>query len=315
MINQLRTLARAVTEIVLDIYDREESESILPLIAQPVNRPSASGSNLVEVEWWSAFPQLRKWVGDRKTQKVFQEALEVRIEPYEITLDIDRNRLGERGEMIDDPTELAGPIVRGFSQGKVQLAATVLGENRISYDGQDFFDAAHTHPNGAVFSNLLTRGTDSTARTTDATPTAAEVRHELRVARARLLQNTIIRNVLVRSAEIDQSIVVIARDDETWNAFEDLRTEERIGTDINRFRNTFQLIREFGSAAPALSYDVIHSVPGGPRPVVFVAAKEPGGLEFDATQEFRSRYIAFGSDGKYGAAPGFPQVAARSIAP
>ena len=140
MINVLRTLARAVTPIVLDIYDRARPESLLPLIARDVQRTGDPTAGKVTVEWWHAFPQLRQWIGDRETQQIFAASLEVNIKPYEITLSIDRGRIDPQGALVDDPRELAEPVVRGFVQGQVDLAAGILRTNAETYDGQDFFD-------------------------------------------------------------------------------------------------------------------------------------------------------------------------------
>jgi hypothetical protein len=316
MINILRSAAITVTPIVLDLYDKEETASLLPLIAQPVSQPDDPTVGLVKLEWWHAFPQLRLWVADRKTQKLFAESMEIPIKKYEITLSLDRDRLGNTAALVNDAARLGQPVAKGFSVGKTILAAKVLGDNPIAYDGQDFFDTDHAHPGGAAYSNLLSRGTDTPARTTDGAPTMAEAAVELRAHKRRLLQNTIVRNNIISTRTIDKSIVVVVRDDETEDAYESLRTEDDLASGVkNIMKGTFEVLREFGSSAPALSYDVINALPGGPRPVVFVAVKEPSGLQFDASQEFRNAKIDFGSDGRYGVHPGFPQTAIRSIAP
>ncbi len=311
----LRTAAVTITPIVLDLYDREETTSLLPLLSQVVPQPTDPTVGTVRLEWWHAFPELRLWVGDRKTQKLFAEAMQIPIKKYEITLSLDRDRLGNTAALVNDAARLGAPVAKGFSVGKTLLAAAVLGSNPLAYDGQDFFDTGHVHPEGTAYSNLLTRGTHTPARATDATPTPQEVRGELAVHKQRLLQNTIIQNNIVSAAQVDKSLVVLTRNDATFAAFESLRTEERIDGNPNIHKGSFQLLREFGSAAAASSYDVINAVPGGPRPVVFVTVKEPGGLQFDESQEFRNANIDFGSDGRFGVHPGFPQTAVRSIAP
>lgn len=309
MINQLKTLARTVTPMVLDIYDRENVGALLAYIARTVTNPAKVKQQTFE--WWTAFPELRKWVGDRKTQRVFKDSLTLDYSPFEMTYDVDRMDLElDGGNSIVDVAGMARYFAKGFVDGKLKYAYKIFTDNPITYDGQNLFDTDHTHPDGTVFSNLLTRGTDTVARGTDAAPTVAEVRAELKIVLAALLENTLVRNTLVDTAEAMNSLVVIARDFNTWSAFHDLLTEERIGGDPNRFRGTFQLLRDFDTTL-GTKYDVIHAVPGGPRPVIFGISKEPGAIEYDESQVFKNRYVPFGMDGIYAAAAAFPQPVVR----
>lgn len=73
MISGLRSIAQAVTPIALDIYDKLDSSSVFGVLAQLV--PNPGREKVVTVEWWSAFPQLRKWIGERTVQRAFQNSL------------------------------------------------------------------------------------------------------------------------------------------------------------------------------------------------------------------------------------------------
>jgi hypothetical protein len=307
MLDQLRSLRRTVTPLVLDIYDREDNESVLALLARVL---TGTGEEVQEWEWWQAFPELRKWVGERKTQEAFQDDIKVRIEPYEITYDVDRSKLD--GKQLVNPEDMAMTIARGFITGKVKIAYSIMTRNDLTYDGQNFFDTDHVQPDGDLRSNVLTLGADVPARATAADPTPAEVREELKGVMSRLIQNTLVRNELVSTSAARENLVVLTRSHDVWSAFDDLLQEERIGGDINRFRGKFQLLRDFNPpAALENTYDVVQATPGGPRPVLFVADREPRGLEFDESALFKQRYIPFGMDGKYGAAAAFWQTAAR----
>ena len=66
-IEQLQTIARTVTPIAMDIYDKENMGSLLPLFAAPVTR--RGNQKTVRLEWWSAFPQLREWIDEKTTQQ------------------------------------------------------------------------------------------------------------------------------------------------------------------------------------------------------------------------------------------------------
>lgn len=304
MISDLKSIARAVTPIAMDIYDKEDPTSLLAVLAQVV--PNPEGEKILTLEWWSAFPELRRWLGERSVQKAFQDALEVRSELYEITMEFDR-RDAERKSGLAKAEQLADKIAKAFIQGKVMLAYRVLQQNLLAYDGQDFFDTDHAHPDGSGYSNLTT-----VSRVIAANPTVVEARSELKAAMSLLLQNRLVRNQLVSTADIQNSLVVIARSQGTWSAYRDLNTEEKIGDEPNRFRNTFTLLRDFNPpSGQENSVDVIEALPGGPRPAVFVATREPKGLEFDESKAFSHHLIPFGMDGEYGVAAGFPQTAVR----
>lgn len=309
-ITNARSIARTVTPIVLDIYDREGAQGLLPLIARVL--PGEPGQKDFEMEWWSAFPEMRKWVGDRQTQQVFAENLKGTIDPYEVTFSMDRRDVDSKS--LVKAQDLAESTARSFVLGLAMLAYSPLRNNVLAYDGQNFFDTDHTHPNGKAYSNLLTIGAGGVpARASAAAPTPVEVREELKRAAVQLLKNTLVRNVLTQTNTASDNLVVIARRDAEWHAFYDLLTEENIeGDRANTWRGKFQLLRDWNPpAGEDDSYDVIRAVPNGPRPSIVVTAKQPGGLEFDESQLFRSRKVDFGTDAEFGAAAGFPQVAVR----
>lgn len=315
MLDTLRTIARAVSPIALDIYDKEDPQSILDMIA--VSDTAPRGATSFEREWWSVFPELRRWVGDRESQKAFKANLEGSIGPYEITFDYDRDLI-ETPEALARAESLAGATGRAFASGKVWEAYKLLRGNPVAYDGQDFFDTDHVHPNGAAApANLLTVGTAPlAARSTPAAPTKEELYAELKVARTRLLELTLVRNRLLRTNKVRDNLVVIARSFATWSGWDALLNDATIlsGTTAipNPAKGSFELLRDFDPLSGTEdSYDVIHSVPGGPRPLIWVTSKEPSGFEFDTSQGFRSRYIACGMDGRYGSAVAFWQTALR----
>ncbi len=310
MINRLRTLAKTVSPIALAIYDREDSASILRMISRELTWPK--GEREFTYEFWAAFPELRLWLGERKTQNVWAPGpIEGKIKKYEITLDMDRDDIDSARSLIK-ASELAKSIGDGFAAGKVMLAYGPLRDNAICYDGQNLYDTDHTHPNGKTYTNLILIGLDVPARANTFEPTPAEVRRELKFAVSMLHKNRLIRKTLVRTTNTLRDIVVITRSFATWSAFHDLQTEEEIDGSPNRYRGKFELLHDFDPPADQdNSYDVIRAVPGGPRPTIFVRGREPSGLRFDTASEFKDSNIAFGMDGRYGVAAAFPQVTVR----
>src|SRR4051794_11904715 len=185
MLSDLKSIAVKATPIALDIYDKTDPTTLLPLVAVVIS--DASLAEEVNLEWAAVFPELRKWIGDRVAQQGFAGRLKVRPELYEVTLDFDSLDI-ERGTALFQATEKATRIGRAFATGKVLMAYRVLRDNLLTYDGQDFFDDAHQHPDGSAASNLI-----SVTRTDAAFPNVVEAREELMSAVDRLMANSILR--------------------------------------------------------------------------------------------------------------------------
>ena len=306
MLSDLKSIAVKATPIALDIYDKTDPTTLLSHVAAVISDPSLSEE--INLEWAAVFPELRKWIGDRVAQQGFAGRLKVRPELYEVTLDFDSIDI-ERGTALLQATEKATRIGRAFAIGKVLLAYRVLRENLLTYDGQDFFHDAHQHPDGTLASNLVLTG-----RVNPSAPTVDEAREELVMAVDRLMANSILRDELVRSEEVRKGLVVFARSQPVWSAYEKLRTEKSFGADPNLWQGAFELVRDFKPKLYTEStVDVVLATPNGPRPAIFVVSREPQGLKFDQSKEFASRYIPFGMDAMYGVTPAFWQTAVRVL--
>ncbi|HEX3131683.1 MAG TPA: Mu-like prophage major head subunit gpT family protein [Thermoanaerobaculia bacterium] len=306
MLSDLKSIAVKATPIALDVYDKTDPTTLLPLVAVVVSDSSLAEE--VNLEWAAVFPELRKWIGDRVAQQGFAGRLKIRPELYEVTLDFDSIDI-ERGTALLQATEKATRIGRAFAIGKVLLAYRVLRENLLTYDGQDFFSDAHQHPDGTLASNLV-----YTIRLNPFAPTVDDARKELVMAVDRLMANSILRDELVRSEDMRKGLVVFVRSQAVWSAYEKLRTEKSFGADPNLWQGAFELVRDF---KPKLytetMVDIVLATPNGPRPAIFVVSREPQGLKFDQSKEFASRYIPFGMDAMYGVTPAFWQTAVRVL--
>lgn len=305
-IEQLQSVAVTVTPLALDIYDKESAVSLLPLISQV---HPAGGHRKGKFEWWAAFPEMRLWMDEKQVQKAFRDDLEYEVEPYEITMAFDRY-MASFDDGVVKAQQLGSKIAVGFANGKVLAAYAPMRDNVATYDGQDFFDTDHTHPDGSSYSNVVTA-----SRTAAATPTIIEARAELKKAQSLLLQNSIVRNSLVSTAQVKSGLVVIAKSYDVWAAYNDLLEEEKVGTDTNRFRGAFQLLRDFSPASGTANYvDIVLALPNGPRPTITVVHQEPTGMKFDLSKEFSKREIPFGMEAAYDFIPAFPQAAVRVTA-
>jgi hypothetical protein len=304
MLSDLKSIAVRATPIALDIYDKTDPTTLLPFVAVVIQDSSLSEE--INLEWAAAFPELRRWIGDRVAQQGFAGRLKVRPELYEITFDFDSIDI-ERGTALFQATEKATRIGRAFATGKVMLAYRVLRENLMTYDGQDFFDDTHVHPDGSIASNLI-----NIPRADPAAPDVIEAREEMAAAVDRLMANSILRDELVRSEEVRKGLVVFVKSQKVWSAYEKLRTERSFGADANLWQGAFELVRDFKpKPGTENTVDIVLATPNGPRPAIFVVSREPQGLKFDQSKEFASRYIPFGMDAMYGVTPAFWQTAAR----
>ena len=307
MLSELQSIARKVTPIALDIYDRSGANALLPQIAATV--PNPSRAKAVSMEWVTIFPQLLKWVGERIVQTTFQNAVTIVGEKYEITESVDRNDI-ERGTALATVEQSAKAIGEGFAVGKVMLAYSVLRNNRLAYDGQSFFDTDHVHPNGAPYSNIVTA-----TRANPAVPDVFEVRRELLQALMTLLRIRIWGDVLASADDVRKNLIVFTKSPDVFQAYESLRTEDSFGADRNIWKNAFSLWLDYNPApGTESSVDVVLPIPNGPRPVLWLPTREPKGIEFDTSKGFSHSRISFGMDGEYGVEAGFPQCAARIAA-
>jgi|SRR6185369_16998869 len=307
MLSALQSIARAVTPIALDIYDRSSALALINKIARMVPNPLKAKSNTLE--WVTIYPELKKWVGDRVIQKSFQEALTIVGENYENTDAVDKYDI-ERGTALATVEQKVAAIASGFAVGKLMLAWRPLRLNQLAYDGQNFFDTDHVRPNGKLYSNIVTVG-----RADATTPSISEARSELAQARLTLLTNRLWYDSLIAANDVNQSLVVIVRSNQVFDTYYRLWSEPSFGADLNIWKGAFDLWMDQNPVAGTEdTVDVILSLPdNGPRPIVFMPTREPAGIEFDTGSAFKNRMISFGMDGEYGVAPGFPQTAARIV--
>jgi hypothetical protein len=301
----LRSLARAVTPIALDIYDKQDPLTILRWLAQVVSNPGKEKT--LTLEWWTAFPKLRKWVGERTVQRYFQHDLVIKSEPYEITEQIDQWDLDRENTLVN-LADIASKMGSAFAKGKVMFCYRLLRRNPLTYDGQSFFDTDHTHPDGTTYSNII-----AVTRASAANPTVAEARAELDKCLFQLMVNRIVTDELVSAQEQGAGLVVVTKAREVFLSYRRLLLDPLIGTEPNPYKGAFSLYLDANpNPGEELGVDVVEALPDGPRPVVFVPTREPSGVEFDASKAFSHNKVPFGMAGEFGLAAGFPQTAVRA---
>lgn len=300
----LLSIQETVTPIAMDIYDKEETaRTILPLLAQPVTR--RGNGKTVRLEWWAAFPEMREWIDEKSLQKAFRDDMELTIKPYEVSYAFDRLLAGYDDAIIS-ASDLAPKMGAAFGRGKTLLALKPLRDNAVTYDGQNFFDTDHTHPDGTVFSNKLVL-----ARSADATPTLAEVSNEMSRAIELLAKNQLVANEIVSANFAAQNLVVITKHAAVWARYYELLTVDKVGDDSNIHKGKFTLLRDYNPGSTTdYTVDFVQALPGGPRPSIMVVHREVSGVQFGAIDPMK-REVPITMDAEYAFGPGFPQCAVR----
>jgi phage major head subunit gpT-like protein len=103
--------------------------------------PSSTDVNLYH--WIAQLPGMRKWVGDRQMNNVALRDYEVRNEPYEDAISLDKFKV------MNDQYGAFGPTVDAFGQAvrrwpdEIMAAVVEAGNSTVCYDGQYFFDVDH----------------------------------------------------------------------------------------------------------------------------------------------------------------------------
>ena len=115
--------------------------------------PSTTGQN--DYAWLSAFPRMRKWIGDKAIKSLEAFKYTIVNDDWEATVEVDRN------DIEDDNLGIYGPQAQMAGFSARQLPDEIVidlangGFANLCYDGQYFFDTDHEVA-GASVSNKLT---------------------------------------------------------------------------------------------------------------------------------------------------------------
>lgn len=116
--------------------------------------PSSTGSNLYA--WLSAFPKMRRWVGDKHVKNLQAYTYTVVNEDFEATVEVDRNHVEDDQMGIYEPQAK----MAGFSAKQLpdEIVYELVNGGFVSrcYDGQYFFDTDHPVAGQSV-SNMGTK--------------------------------------------------------------------------------------------------------------------------------------------------------------
>lgn len=103
--------------------------------------PSSTGSNLYA--WLSAFPRMRRWIGEKHVKSLKAFSYTVENEDFEATVEVDRNHIE------DDQLGVYAPQAQMAGHSAKQLPDEIVyevvnnGFTSPCYDGQYYFDTDH----------------------------------------------------------------------------------------------------------------------------------------------------------------------------
>ncbi|BAV74115.1 Mu-like prophage major head subunit [Pseudomonas chlororaphis subsp. aurantiaca] len=110
--------------------------------------PSTTGSNIYA--WLSAFPKMRRWVGEKYVKNLKAYSYTVENEDFEATVEVDRNHVEDDQLGIYEPqAKMAGFSAKQLPDEIVYELVNGAFENHC-YDGQYFFDTDHPVGRGSV---------------------------------------------------------------------------------------------------------------------------------------------------------------------
>jgi phage major head subunit gpT-like protein len=141
-----------------------QSVAVMEAQMSPLIMPMELGDfqgNKVTLDWLGASPQMRKWVDEKRAIGLSRYAIDVVVERFEATVELDLDALRDgRGNIYE-------PRIREIAQNGSRLEYNLVsdliknGETGLAYDGQNFFDTDHSEGDSGSQSNELT-GTGTT---------------------------------------------------------------------------------------------------------------------------------------------------------
>ncbi|KTT63613.1 head protein [Pseudomonas oryzihabitans] len=116
--------------------------------------PSSTGSNLYA--WLSAFPKMRRWVGEKHVKNLQAYSYSVVNEDWEATVAVNRNHIEDDQLGIYQPqAQMAGFSAKQLPD-EIVYELVNNGFTTLCYDNQYFFDVDHPVAGGSV-SNVGTK--------------------------------------------------------------------------------------------------------------------------------------------------------------
>lgn len=110
--------------------------------------PSTTGQN--DYAWLSAFPRMKKWIGDKAVKSLEAFKYTIVNDDWEATIEVDRNHIDDDQLGIYKPqAEMAGFSAKQLPD-EIVMDLVNGGFANLCYDGQYFFDTDHVVAGASV---------------------------------------------------------------------------------------------------------------------------------------------------------------------
>lgn len=255
-----------------------------------------SGSSQNDYKWLSAFPKMRKWIGDKHIKNLAAFSYTIVNDDWEVTIEVDRNHIE------DDTLGIYGPQAQmaGFSAAQLpdEIVFALLDGafTHLCYDGKAFF--ADDHPVGD--SAVVNKGT--AALKADSLANAAASYGAARTALRKMKDDE------GRPLDVDPNLLVVPP--ALGDTAQILLTADKFGDDPNPYRGTAEVV-----VSPWLTSDTAWFLLDTRKPVkpmIYQERKAPVFVQqtgMDNDDVFNRRVFKYGAEARAAGGYGFWQMA------
>lgn len=255
-----------------------------------------SGTSQNDYKWLSAFPKMRRWIGDKQIKNLAAFSYTIVNNDWEVTIEVDRNHIE------DDTLGIYGPQAQmaGFSAAQLpdEIVFALLDGafSNLCYDGKAF--CADDHPVGT--SVVDNKGT--AALQADTLAHAAASYGAARIALRKMKDDE------GRPLDVDPNLLVVPP--ALGDTAQILLTAERFGDDPNPYRGTAEVV-----VSPRLTSDTAWFLLDTRKPVkplIYQERKAPVFVQqtgMDNDDVFNRRVFKYGAEARAAGGYGFWQLA------
>jgi len=255
-----------------------------------------SGTRQNDYKWLSAFPKMRRWIGDKQIKNLAAFSYTIVNDDWEVTIEVDRNHIE------DDTLGIYGPQAQmaGFSAAQLpdEIVFALLDGafSNLCYDGKAF--CADDHPVGT--SVVDNKGT--AALQADTLAHAAASYGAARIALRKMKDDE------GRPLDVDPNLLVVPP--ALGDTAQILLTAERFGDDPNPYRGTAEVV-----VSPRLTSDTAWFLLDTRKPVkplIYQERKAPVFVQqtgMDNDDVFNRRVFKYGAEARAAGGYGFWQLA------
>lgn len=255
-----------------------------------------SGSSQNDYKWLSAFPKMRKWIGDKQIKNLAAFSYTIVNDDWEVTIEVDRNHIE------DDTLGIYGPQAQmaGFSAAQLpdEIVFALLDGafSNQCYDGKAFFADDHPVGTGSV------DNAGSAVLKADSLANAAASYGAARTALRKMKDDE------GRPLDVDPNLLVVPP--ALGDTAQILLSADKFGDDPNPYRGTAEVV-----VSPWLTSDTAWFLLDTRKPVkplIYQERKAPVFVQqvgMDNDDVFNRRVFKYGAEARAAGGYGFWQMA------